>query len=416
MSEMWIVFVVAVVSGVDSSLAGERSNTWQRETLTDGFWGLNKGLEEKGIELGLSATQIYQQNAKGGVSTQRRAGRFSGSYDLEMFADLDRFARIKGGRVYMLAEGKWSKSQGINDPSVGSFFNVNGDALPRRAIDVTELWYEQALASGALRLRVGKMDLTAGFEHHNCPVSFDCSNYANDENTQFLNGGLVNNPAIPFPDYGLGIAAHFSPQDSWYISAAVGDAQADLRETGFRTTFHGQDYFFYIFEAGITPELDSATGPLLGAYRLGIWYDPQAKQDLSSGKTRRDDTGFYITCDQVLYRENGHDSQGLGVFGRYGWADSKVNELTDFWSAGLQYQGLFPQRDDDVLGLGFAHGTFSDEAGFTEDYESAFELYYSAQLAPWLILGPDIQYVVNPGGNKTVDDALVVGVRLQIVF
>jgi porin len=404
------------VSGVNSSLAGERSNTWQRETLTDGFWGLNKGLEEKGIELGLSATQIYQQNAKGGVSTQRRAGRFSGSYDLEMFADLDRFARIKGGRVYMLAEGKWSKSQGINDPSVGSFFNVNGDALPRRAIDVTELWYEQALASGALRLRVGKMDLTAGFEHHNCPVSFDCSNYANDENTQFLNGGLVNNPAIPFPDYGLGIAAHFSPQDSWYISAAVADAQADLRETGFRTTFHGQDYFFYILEAGITPELDSATGPLLGAYRLGIWYDPQAKQDLSSGKTRRDDTGFYITCDQVLYRENGHDSQGLGIFGRYGWADSKVNELTDFWSAGLQYQGLFPQRDDDVLGLGFAHGTFSDEAGFTEDYESAFELYYSAQLAPWLILGPDIQYVVNPGGNKTVDDALVVGVRLQIVF
>jgi porin len=387
--------------------------------LTDGFWGLNDELAHKGIELGLSATQIYQQNVRGGISKHRRAGRFSGSYDLELSADLRKLLGLEGGSLYMLTEGVWSKSAGIDGLSVGSVFGVNGDARARRSMDITELWYEHAFLDDSLRIRVGKMDLTGGFEHHGCPVSFDCSAYANDETTQFLNGALINNPTIPFPAYGLGVAVHYSPTHLWYVSAAVADAQADIRETGFRTTFHDEDYFFYIVETGITPQLDSAKGPLQGAYRVGLWYDPQDKERFSDGRIRRDDTGFYLSFDQTLCRENNdaEDTQGLGVFGRYGWASSKVNEITNFWSAGIQYQGLIPDRDDDVLALGLAQGVFSDRASdYVDDYETACELYYSAQITPWMSVSPSIQYIANPGGNEITSDAVVLGVRLQMRF
>jgi len=319
----------------------------------------------------------------------------------------------------MLTEGVWSKSAGIDTTSVGSVFGVNGDARPRRSMDITELWYEHTFWDSSVSVRLGKMDLTGGFEHHGCPVAFDCSSYANDETTQFLNNALINNPTIPFPDYGLGVAVHYNPTRLWYLSAAVADAKADIRETGFRTTFHDEDYFFYIAETGITPKLHSARGPLQGAYRAGIWYDPQDKQELSNGKTHRDDTGFYATLDQMLYKENNdaQDSQGLALFGRYGWASSKVNEITNFWSMGIQYQGLIPGRDDDVLALGFAQGTLSDSAtAFTDDYESVLELYYSAQISPWLAVSPSIQYVANPGGDETVSDAVVLGARVQMSF
>lgn len=386
-------------------------------------YGLRDELAESGIEVGTGATQIYQHNARGGISTHRRAGRYSGSYDIELNVDFDKLFGIEGGRLYMLTEGKWSKSQGINDPAVGSFFNVNGDAAPRRAIDVTELWYEQSFAAQELRLRFGKMDLTGGFEHSNCPVSFDCSMFANDETTQFLNGALINNPTIPFPDNGLGVALHYGPDNFWYASAAVADAQADVRETGFRTAFTGEDYFFYIAETGITPVLGSANGSLPGAYRLGLWYDPQPKAsaDLAdAGKNYRDDLGFYVTCDQMLAKENTdpEDSQGLGVFFRYGNADSSRNDITNFWSIGFQYQGLFEGRDDDVLGAGFAHGTFSDKASttYTDDYESAFEVYYNVRVTPWLAISPDVQYITNPGGDSTIDDAVVLGARVQMNF
>ena len=64
--------------------------------------------------------------------------------------------------MYMLTEGSWSKYGGIDEPSVGSMFGVNGDGSSRRAIDVTELWYEQSFLDETFRIRLGKMDLALG--------------------------------------------------------------------------------------------------------------------------------------------------------------------------------------------------------------------------------------------------------------
>ena len=404
----------------ESKCANSACPIWQQETLTNGFFGLNDRLADSGIELALSATHIYQANVKGGLSTHNHRGRHSGSYDLELSADFQKLFGIEGGRLYMLTEGKWSKSGGIDAPSVGSAFGVNGDAAPRRSMDITELWYEQVFADETIHLRFGKMDLTGGFEHHGCPVAFDCSAFANNENTQFLNNALINNPTIPFPDYGLGVAVHYHPSSLWYASAAVADAQADVRETGFRKTFHGEDYFFYIFEAGITPQLNSRNGPLQGAYRVGLWNDPQPKANSDSSKKYRDDVGFYLSFDQMLIKENDNpdDSQGLGTFFRYGYADAKRNDIVNFYSFGFQYQGLLEDRDDDVFGLGFAQGFFSDKAASTyrDDYESVLELYYSAAITPWLAVSPSIQYITNPGGNPSASDAVVLGVRIQMLF
>ena len=412
-----LIFVGICQAGNEQSRI---DNIRERETLTNGFFGLNDDLADKGIEVGLGVTNIYQQNVRGGISKHRRAGRFSGSYDLELSADLKKLLGIEEASVYMLTEGVWSKSAGIDAPSVGSVFGVNGDARARRSIDITELWYEQAFLDDSLRIRLGKMDLTGGFEHHGCPVSFDCSSYANDETTQFLNGALINNPTIPFPDYGLGVAVHYNPAGFWYLSAAAADAQADIRETGFRTTFHKEDYFFYIVETGITPQLRSDKGPLQGAYRLGLWYDPQPKANTDGGKNYRDDTGVYLSFDQMLAKENTdiEDSQGLGGFFRYGYASGKRNDISNFWSLGFQYQGLLDGRDDDVLGLGFAHGTFSNSADttYTDDYESAVELYYNAQVTSWLNVSPNVQYIANPGGSQALSDAVVLGVRVQMRF
>ena len=192
------------------------------------------------------------------------------------------------------------------------------------------------------------------------------------------------------------------------------------RNLSFNTAFHDEDYFFYVFETGITPQLDSANGPLQGAYRIGLWNDPQPKghSDASPSYSGRDDVGFYLSCGQLLMKENAdpEDSQGFGVFFRYGYASSKRNDMANFWSVGFQYQGLLEGRDDDVLGAGFAQGIFSDKASstYTDDYESVIELYYNAQVTPWLNISPSAQYIANPGGSKTVSDAVVLGERAQI--
>ena len=387
-----------------------------RETLTDGWFGFEEHLSSRGLTVGLSATQIYQQNIHGGLSTHRRAGRYAGSYDLELEFDLESILNLTGGSVYALAEGSWS--EGIDAPAVGSIFGVNGDAGGDRFIDITQLYYEQSLLDEALKVRVGKLDLTGGFECQGCPVAFDGNSYANDETAQFLNGALGNNSTIPFPDNGLGIVFYLQPAEWWYVSAGVGDAQADARETGFNTTFNGDHYFLYVFETGVAPQLPSDNGPLQGTYRLGLWLDPQPKDRNDGNGVEIDDIGFYLSFNQALLKENNDedDSQGLAGFVRYGWANDEVNEIEHFWSVGAQYQGLIPTRDDDVLAFGVAQGFLSNSAGFSASHETIAELYYNVKITPWLNITPNIQHVTNPGGNETVNDAVVLGVRVQMTF
>jgi len=383
---------------------------WERETLTNGFGGLNDPLADSGIEIGFGITNVYQVNARGGTSTHDRRGRYTGSYDLEMLADLERLLGVQGS-IFLHLEGGWPDAEGIDGISVGSFFGTNADAIGNDNILVKQLYYEGPFFGDDVTIMVGKIDFTG---------VFDCSAYADDEVTQFLNAAFVDDPTIPFPAYSLGMALTWDITDSWYLLGGVADAQADSRETGFRTAFHDEDFYFYALETGLLGETDSAKGPMPGGYRLGMWVDGQDKTRHSNSQTHRDDVGYYTSCDQMLYKENSdpEDTQGLGAFVRYGWASSKYNQMTNFYSFGCQYQGLFEGRDDDILGAGYAQGFFSDDlvSDYPEDYEAVLEVYYNALVTPWFNLSPSLQYVANPGGVKTAKDAVIFGLRAQITF
>jgi len=414
------VVMLAMLATVCVAGEGEAATTWldaliERDTLSDGFFGAGRVLDDKGISVGLSLTEVYQVNTRGGLDTDNGKDRWSGSYDVEAEIDLERLLGLRGLTAFVGAEGSWSN--GTGPISVGSMSGINGDAGGSRSFDVGEVWFEQALFQEMVRIRVGKLDISGGFESRGCPVAFDCNSFANDETGQFLNGFLTNNPTIPFPDNGLGAVVYVQPTEWLYFAAGASDAQADARETGFSTTFHDEDYFFSACESGVTPELDGPNGAMVGAYRIGMWYDPQDKAR-NSGSTKRDDTGFYLSADQVVTKENAgvDDTQGLGVFGRLGYADESVSMVRCFWSIGAQYQGLLPNRDDDVVAFGVAQGRGTKAAGLTASSETAMEVYYNAPVTGWLSVSPSVQYIVNPGGLKAVKDAVVFGLRFQVAF
>jgi len=93
-----------------------------------------------------------------------------------------------------------------------------------------------------------------------------------------------------------------------------------------------------------------------------------------------------------------------------------VSQIKSFWSTGLQYQGLIPTRDKDVTSFGVGHGRLSRQAGFTRSNETVLEWFYNIEVTPWLHVSPDLQCIFNPGGDASVKDAVVIGVRLQMSF
>ncbi len=398
------VFTLVILSA-GSVKAGENPNEKLNEKL----------LEPVGLEFAVGFNNIYQANVQGGLSTHRHRGRLSGSFDIELSADMQTLTGLPG-QVYMLAESFYN--DGIDPYSVGSFFGVNGDAGGDHCLEISELWYQFPIFAESLNLRVGKVDMTNSMEFAGFAAAFDGSNYANDEVTQFLNGAFINNPTIPFPDYSLGIMALYTPAENAYVSFGVSDAEPRRGQAGFNTAFNHETAYFYVTEAGYTYMFSSRNGELHGILRGGIWYDPQEKEKLHTAGTKRDDYGFYCNFDQMLYRETSEpdDEQGLACFARYGWANDEVSEIAQFWSLGLQYLGPMPSRDEDVLGFAFAEGLFSDRMPLAGNSEKACELYYSLALHEMLIISPDIQYIVNPGGNPDARDALAVGLRILVAF
>lgn len=391
-----------VIAEEPESKEEEPYNFWKCTSPTNGFFGLNKKLEPLGLELGASLTNVYQINARGGISTHNHNGRFIGRYDLQLSADLKKTLNLDGS-IFLHAQGGWPDKEGIDESSIGSFFGTNSAAIGNRSLDIVEFFYEGKLISDDLKIIIGKIDITG---------LFDNSAYANDECTQFLNGSLVNNPAVPFPDYGLGLVLNWDITEWLYLRGGMVDAEADSRTSGFTTTFE-DGKFFYVAEMGITHNN--------GTYRFGVWIDGQEKTKLNDeDKSTNNDTGFYTSCDKLLWKENSdpNDTQGLGGFFRYGWANGRYNSLTNFYSFGLQYQGLFNGRDNDVLGVGFSNGAFSnlDKENFPEDYERVVEVYYNAAITPWFHFTPSMQYIANPGGSNSASDAVVFSVRSEILF
>jgi porin len=413
-----ILFVLLLATAVSAHLepsADSAPGLFERDTATDGWLGIGETLEEHGVSVNLGVTQIYQI-AVAGPTTHRHSGRYTGSYDFESEFDLETIASIPGASLFVHVEGGWS--DGLGASSVGSLMDVNGDAFGDEVIVLSQLFWQQVFLDGRLQFRIGKQDLTAGYECGNCVGGFDNNAYANDEASQFLNGALVNNAAVPFPEYGLGASVFFAPCDSFYVAAGIADAQSHGRTSGIETMFDGATQLFTVFELGVAPVIPTPWGNLPGGYRAGFWYD-STKKDTFSGGTKNDDVGFYFNFDQMLWKEiaaDDDDAQGIGMFFRYGWSDEDVSEIHHFWSIGCQGQGLIPTRDNDVLGFGVARSLLSDRpgAGFTTNNETVFEIYYSIFIAPWLQITPSLQHVIHPGGSNSVDDATVLGVRAQL--
>ncbi|MBN2841682.1 MAG: carbohydrate porin, partial [Sedimentisphaerales bacterium] len=308
------------------------------------------------------------------------------------------------GEIFLHGEGGWGNpDEGPDESSIGSMLGANADYIGSRSLDIVELFY-QADLTDSFSLTVGKIDFT-GF--------FDASAYANDEASQFLNGALVNNPSIPFPDYSLGVIAGLTLNEELYVQAGIADAQADGRETGFSTAFGGEDYYFYIAEAQY-----SLANELPSSFTLGIWHDGQPKAATGVADPSRSDVGMYFNIDQKLINESDDAQQGLALFFRYGCNDHKNNDIHNFVSGGFHYQGLLPGRDADTCGLGYANARLTDYVAdaYPAAHEGVCEGFYNCCLNEYVSITPALQYITNPGGAVDTGSALAGSLRMQVSF
>jgi len=382
------------------------------KTMSGDWFGFGPAMRDLGIDIQYYWNSHFTNVMGGGRTTGDL--KHSSTYDLFLLLDLEKMKLIKGGDVLLHARQQWGRG---SNPWVGSTQDFNDDADGDHGIYVDQLYYRQHFWNRRIAWQIGYLDYQ---------TIVDRNVFANSEDKQFMNTTLDNNPIIPTASMtGLGTAVTIKPVDWYSVILGTGDAQRfPLYKPGFSTAFHDEAWFIGYMEHNLQPKIPSRNGPLQGNYRIGMVYEPTPRQVFRyrerPARFKGDDIGLYLSFDQMLWRENGKDNQGLGGFFRYGWRDPDTYRFNNFWSLGLCYTGLIPTRDRDVLGFGFSQ---LDESFMYRKWrdrkagnESVYEVYYAFEVTPWLVVTPDIQYIDNPGGNDSISHAWAGGIRVRASF
>jgi carbohydrate-selective porin OprB len=311
------------------------------------------------------------------------------SADLEISAALgehgDAFLAFKAG-----------EGAGLEGDEIVSFWGVNAVAGPVSTVELTEAWYEHRFAEDMVSFTIGKLDLTN---------YYDGNEAANDETTQFLAGGFVNNIAIEFPDNSAAVNLTISPNELIGISVGAQSGDSDWEDI--------TEDPFLIAEVDVRPRF----GELQGNYRVYVWTNRTDHTELKdAAKDKESGSGYGISLDQQV-------TDFLSLFGRIGYQDKKVYEFDIAWSGGVALGGSVWGRDNDVLAIAYGEAILSDDnedvlkaAGTNPGNEGHLEAYYSLMINEHVTVSPDIQVVTNASGDNDFQTVVIGAVRGQFTF
>ena len=401
-------------------------------------------MNEHGVIFQAINTLDILRNVSGGLRQKTAA---TGDLDLVLTLDAERLLNWDEATFFFYGLGTYG-----NDPSknVGDIQAVSSIAAPNDW-KLFEAWYQQNFGQKRFSLLAGLYDVTSEFDVIRSSSELFL-------NASFGTGGEFaisgkNGPST-FPTTSLAIRGQVIVSDEVVIRAVIADGvpgnpndpggtHVILRESD--GIFIGTELSLYtLMEKKMENEQEilrkgprrltfrrvgrAAPMTYQGKYSLGFWGYTTDFNDLSdvdgSGRpiTREATYGVYGLAEQIVYHEPQDREQNLTLFARIGFADPRVNRFSQYYGGGMVYRGLLPNRNDDEIGIGVAaalNGSHFEKsqrkAGVPVDgAEIALELTYAFNLLPDMILQPDFQYILNPDTNPAIDNAFVVGARVEV--
>ena len=307
----------------------------------------------------------------------------------------------------LFVDGQVSDAANFSGAVVGdaqSISNLDGPA----GVRLVSAWVARDF-DGKGGVKAGVIDLNTEFDVQATAALFLNASFG--IGPDFSQSGL-NGPSI-YPSTGLGFVGWWLPGDHWSVKAGVfegtpGDP-AHPGRTQFDVTSDEGALLVLEVRNHITPDF------VLGA---GTWRYTSAFDAIDPALGRLyGNAGYYAIADGLLWSPadaEKDDKTGLSGWLRIGFADDRINTFESSYGGGLVYTAPFGRMSDQA-GLAFARVQFGDparQAGALELAETTWEATYSFNVNEHLSLQPDIQYVISPGGDPAIADALVVGSRV----
>jgi len=447
------VGAMSATSAGASEKAKQPPSIWEQETLTGDWGGARTALKDKyGIDISLTYFGETFAVLSGGLN---RRSSYEGLLDFSADTNLEKLTGWTGGSthvtVFQIHNGGHNVAENvgsITDPS-------NIDALATTRLFTA--WFQQNLLNDQISIRIGQLGVD--LENFNSATSGGLINGTFGWATILAANMTHGGPAYPLATPGMRVQV--KPTDVLTVQAGVfsgdpagrncNDAPQECNKHGTTFSFAGGALWMGELQYAVN-QGKQATG-MPGVYKLGGWYATANFADQHFGLdgannvvsladpavagplNHRGNWGVYALADQMVWRA---DKRSANLFLRGGVAPSDRNLISFYVDGGAGFKGLLPGRADDVLTFGVAYARISSDAAALDrdtlafngppypirNKEVVFELSYQAQIAPWWIVQPDLQYIVHPGGNvpdpndpnATIANAFVAGLRSTIKF
>ena len=382
-----------------------------------------------GITTAFAYTGEVVENADGGAE---RGATYVGAAAAQVTLRLHPLLGWSGARVFVFVLGTHGETP---DQLVGDVQGVSNIAATP-GIRLEEAWLQQDLLANRLSLLVGRYDLNSEFYRlQSAAVLVNSSFGIGPELAQSGAGG----PSI-FPHTSVGARIDFKPSPNTVGRFAVLDGVPVDRPRHSARIFARGDGALLVGEIALLSRPDTAASmrgerfaigrglsrPYSAKVAIGGWYYTSSLADLADtlangeGVRHWGSFGAYVIGDKTIWAQS-QDTRSLAAFAELGAGDGRVNQVAGFLASGLTLTAPFASRSQDLLGLAVAaafNGSHFERAqsamGIPAAGETTIELTYLAQLRSWISIQPDVQFVVHPGGTRTLRNAIVPGLRIAL--
>jgi porin len=410
-----------------TALAAPAGAEEQNETGLLGAWGgLKPALAAHGVTLGISDSENLLGNVMGGMKT---GATMQGVTTMTLYVDTGKAFGLQGGTFHVSALQLHGRP--LSGPYLDNIQAANGNE-GENATRLWELWYDQATPGGRFDLKIGQQSIDNEFMGSNYSALFvnTMAGWPVVPSLDLYGGG----PAYPLGS--LGVRGQYKPNDGVTILAGVFDDdpgggrfdedQQVLDPAGGR--FNLNNGALWIAEI----QYATAVFGLPGTYKFGGWYDSANFPDQRYDASHRGNYALYAVADQTVWHSPANAKRSLNLFGRIMGAPDDRNYIDFGFNGGLTLTAPFAGRDDDQAGLDFGVAHVSTRVADAiaaagrrrPGTEYLIEATYQAQATSWLLLQPDLQYVIRPRGGiddplnprKRLGNELVVGMRGVVTF
>ncbi len=441
-SKFWMQAAVSVVSlfilaGVAPARAQDADTG-----LLGSIGGLRTVLGDHGIAFGLNDSENLLGNLAGGVKT---GATMQGVTTMTVDVDTGKAFGLQGGSFHTSA--LQIHGSPLSGPYLDNLQGANGNE-GENSTRLWELWYDQEFLNNRLDIKIGQQSVDNEYLISTYSGLFvnTMAGWPLIPSDDLYGGG----PAYPLSSPGVRLRAE--PNGNVTILAGVyddnpgggpfSDDAQQLDPSG--TNFNLNTGALWMAEIQYATKI----GGLAGTYKFGGWYDsgtgfldqrydndgvPLADPSSDGNPmTHIGNYSLYGVADQTVWQSKADTSRSLNVFGRIMGAPSNRNLVSFFVNGGATLTAPLPGRDNDTAGIDFGLGKVSGEAADADQdagraprtTEELIELTYQAQATPWLILQPDMQIIVNPGGGTpdpndpkhNLSDEFVTGIRAIVTF